>query len=144
MNEVAESTSGIEMNGNGKMLELQFGDISLKLYVDMSIGIGGDKWPAADQFCSLITDVKWVDFFGGIFNNKSILELGSGNGFPGILIDKLYNPSEIVISDLKSHISLISHNMTLNSSSIRTIAEEYDWFNPPLGKSYDVILALEW
>lgn len=128
----------------GTTLNLQYDTISLQLHVDMAVGIGGDKWPAADQFCSIITEMKWRSFFGSLFNGKSVIELGSGNGLVGIVIDKFYQPSEISISDLASHIPLIHHNIELNSASKTTIALEYDWCSPPIVKKYDIILALEW
>jgi hypothetical protein len=33
----------------------------------------------------------------------------------GLLIDKLYHPAEIVISDMESHMAHIQHNIDLNS-----------------------------
>lgn len=33
----------------------------------------------------------------------------------GLLVDKLYQPSEIVISDMESHMAHIQHNICLNS-----------------------------
>lgn len=42
-------------------------------------------------------------------------EIGSGNGMGGLLIDKLYSPREVIISDMESHMSHINHNIKLNS-----------------------------
>jgi tRNA1(Val) A37 N6-methylase TrmN6 len=111
----------------------------------MGVGIGGDKWPAADQFCSLITDYRWAAFFEDLFSNKKVIELGSGTGQVGMLVDMLYNPVEVLITDLASHIPLIVHNMSLNPTVKRCKAAEFDWFRPPkdIG-SFDVILIFEW
>ena len=43
------------------------------------------------------------------------LKTGSGNGMAGLLVDLLYQPTEIVITDLQSHIDHIQHNINLNS-----------------------------
>ncbi len=64
----------------GKEVILQYNAAQIKLYVDMSVGIGGDKWPAAEEFCHLISNPKWTSFFASLFNNKRVIELGSGNG----------------------------------------------------------------
>ena len=42
-----------------KIVELIYGTETIKLVVDMGVGIGGDKWPAADHFSSLIR-LKYV------------------------------------------------------------------------------------
>ena len=84
----------------------------------------------------------------------------------GLLVDKMYQPSEIVITDLQSHIDHIQHNISLNTgenmsdnrdhfmssyyfiiclSVSRSVAVTFDWMNPPkdIGK-FDIILAFEW
>ena len=33
----------------------------------------------------------------------------------GLLVDKLYNPSAVVITDMESHMSHINHNIELNA-----------------------------
>ena len=33
----------------------------------------------------------------------------------GLLIDKLYDPSELMITDMESHMAHINHNIGLNS-----------------------------
>lgn len=128
-----------------KELKLQYGseETSISLLVDMSVGIGGDKWPAADQFCSLISDPKWTPFFHGLFDGKRVIELGSGNGLAGILASKLYHPDEVIISDLASHIPLIAQNIKLNEC-LNCIALEFDWFSPPTLPLFDIIMAFEW
>ena len=36
----------------------------------------------------------------------------------GLLVDKLYDPSEMIISDMESHMSHILHNIKLNTGNI--------------------------
>ena len=59
---------------------VKFGDVDIKLKVNMSVGIGGDRWPAANLFSNLISQSKWKVFFTDLFKDKSIIELGSGTG----------------------------------------------------------------
>lgn len=40
--------------------------------------------------------------------------LGSGNGMGGLLIDKIFDPLEVVITDMESHMDHIRHNILLN------------------------------
>lgn len=64
---------------------INYNNISISLLLDMSIGIGGDKWPAADLFCQLITSNNWKEYFQILFQNKRCIELGSGTGILIIL-----------------------------------------------------------
>jgi len=116
---------------------------SLKLYVDMKVGLGGDKWPAADLFIAFINDKRWKDFFSELFHDKTIHELGSGTGLGGIFIDKNFNPKQVFVSDIGDHIEHMDYNIKLNNLT-RCQAIELDWFtsNHNMG-TYDVIIALE-
>ena len=181
----------------------------LKLFLDMGVGIGGDKWPAADlvrswnihlsigweqikfsnigercpkEMAIVLHDCSCLDipeiFFLHVsfpvlpvYNGRSLEELlwkiilwkedyrarwskwwivmclqemhlqtkcvwcltiivaqlfisylydhttvpGSGNSMAGLLVDKLYNPSAVVITDMESHMSHINHNIELNA-----------------------------
>lgn len=124
-------------------LQLEYGSIKLDLYVDMSVGIGGDKWPAAEQFCSLISSNIWHSFFSNLLDGKSILELGSGNGLIGILVEKLHPTALITISDIGNHLPLIIHNLEVNRSNGNSHVVEFDWFKPPALGVYDVVFAFE-
>ena len=59
---------------------LNYGGYEVSLFVDMGVGIGGDKWPACDLFCKIITTDEWKPFFSKLFQNKRCIELGSGTG----------------------------------------------------------------
>jgi methylase of polypeptide subunit release factors len=107
------------------------------------VGIGGDLWPAATNFCRFTACNKHT--LGSLFNHKSIIELGSGTGLVGLFMEKLFSPCEVVITDLVSHLHLMERNIGVNQSNL-CVATELDWNNAPLtlNKKYDVILALEW
>lgn len=123
----------------------------------MSVGIGGKTWPAANQFCSLIsyhTDTcsgiynHNHYFFQNLFYGKTVIDLGSGTGLSGILLSKLYEPKRIVITDLASHIEHIQHNIDINRPySDKCEAIEFDWFNCQNFKCndryFDIVLAFE-
>lgn len=61
-------------------MEIAFGNIGIKLKVDMRVGIGGDRWPAANLFCNFISQPRWQSFFKDLFKDKAIIELGAGTG----------------------------------------------------------------
>lgn len=131
-----------------QILHLNYSDSdSIHLFVDLAgVGIGGDIWPAATQFCHLITAHTYAPYFHHIFTHKRIVELGSGTGLVSICIDKYYSPSEILVSDLSTHIELIHRNLLLNQTKVCT-AEPIDWLleaNLPKNDKYDVIVAFEW
>lgn len=137
-----------------KIIPITYNAVVIQLEVDMNVGIGGETWPAADQFCSLISTEKHFDFFSNLFRNKRIIEFGSGTGIVSILICQLYQSVlQVVASDLLSHLPLIEKNISSNvRSSVdssdhfepKCIAKEYDWVNRPLDHvKYDIVLAFE-
>ena len=114
---------------------------TINLMVDMKVGIGGDKWPAAEMFCKILLDPRFHDFFRNFFNKKNVIELGAGTGLVSILIDKLYGVESICVTDLMSHIPLIEKNLSLNRTK-SCIAKAFDWYKDDLGL-YDIILIFE-
>lgn len=134
----------------GREADVTYGGITMKLFLDMGVGIGGDKWPAAENFCSLITSKEYITFFRSLISGRRVLELGSGNGLVGILIDKLFQPKEMCITDHPSHMKHIERNVVQNECESTTFSLAYDWtgsvsdLGDALQKSFDIILALEW
>ena len=121
---------------------LVFGDHTFRIISDPSVGIGGHKWPAADMFCKVICEKKWISFFSGLFAGKSVIELGAGTGLVSVLVDRLFECQSIIVTDLESHIPLIERNLTINNTSSRCIAKSYNWIEDDFG-SYDIILVFE-
>lgn len=124
----------------------------------MIVGIGGDKWPAADQFCSIISSQRFVALYRDIFKGRSVIELGSGSGLVGIFVSKQFEPTSVCITDLDSYTEHISHNVQLNSCGDNVSIEVLDWLtgldhsrsidgnghDEAQRRTYDVVLALEW
>jgi hypothetical protein len=73
------------MSVAGVVESVAYGEIQMVLLVDMAVGIGGDKWPAADLFCQLCTSSQWKVYFSDLFKNQRCLELGSGTGLGFII-----------------------------------------------------------
>jgi hypothetical protein len=131
-------------------------EISIPLYVDMGVGIGGDTWPAAELFCDFLTSPGYYSEFCDMFRGKSVIELGSGNGLVGILVDKVFEVERVSVTDMESHVPLIAHNLQLNrcdiiSSSGHCSADAIDWMAYSKDRvaddcedKFDIILALEW
>ena len=130
----------------GRQVNLIYGDIHATLYVDMSVGLGGDKWPAAELFCQFISDKRWSKAMRSIFGGKRVVELGSGNALVSIILSKIYQPEVIITTDLESHIDLMRQNLALNNVPESVCrAESLDWNEHACNKDkYDVILVLEW
>jgi hypothetical protein len=64
-------------------------------------------------------------------------------GIAGILVDQAFAPSEMVITDLKDHLDLISSNVERNlCQNVKVL--EYDWCHPPPLGTFDIILVFEW
>lgn len=136
-------------------VKLSYGSVALTLNLDMGVGIGGDKWPAADLFCTLVTDPRWESFFATLFRGKSVIDLGSGTGLTSIVVHKQFpDVTDICVTDLESHIEHIKTNIDLNKTLLSdgTVngnirASAFDWLNiarddKGLGK-FDIILAFE-
>lgn len=133
----------------GREVTVEYGDYTLRLFVDMGVGIGGDKWPAADLFCKFITCPPWQPFFDCLLLQRRVLELGSGSGLGGILADTAFNCAAVTVTDEGSHMKHIQANIKRNDCSVRCEAVELDWFCPESSllfnrEQYDVIFALEW
>ena len=118
----------------------------LNLWCDMGVGIGGDRWPAADLFCDMILlDDQYRPFFQSLFASKTVLELGAGNGMVGILVGKSFAPASVIVSDLEDHHALMVRNITSNDVDGTVAARVLDWTRPheaDLGQ-FDVVLAME-
>lgn len=46
----------------------------------------------------------------------------------GLLIDKLYNPSEMIITDMETHMDHINHNIKLNKGKYLNVTSNQDLF----------------
>jgi hypothetical protein len=116
------------------------------LKVDWSSGIGGADWPAANLFCHIVANDL---FYKTLFKDKSVVELGSGTGLGGVAVDKMFEPSKVVITDLPQYLQHLEYNIVLNKCSDRVSAAALDWLDmePFLAcdqaQAFDVILALE-
>ena len=132
----------------GKTIDAIYGSVSVKLYTDMAVGIGGDKWPAAELFCRLATSERWKSFFSSLTDGKRCIELGSGTGLIGILMCKAFCPSAMHITDLQSHFPHIQLNIDSNmfgSDRIVPTANELDWCSTVVPtEKFDIVLAFEW
>ena len=138
---MARSSSGATIPGKELFL------YDLHLYVDMGVGIGGDRWPAAESFCDFMLDSQYHEFFATLFHNKRVVELGAGNGMAGLLVGKTFpNVAEVVVTDAQDHLDLMNKNIAMNSTTISNVhAHVLDWLQPhtaELGK-FDIVLALE-
>ena len=128
-------------------MTINYGRVNFNLYVDMRVGIGGDKWPAAELFCNFVSNPKTIEMlFQRQFNGKKVLELGSGNGMVAIVMEKLFNLGELFVSDIEEHVGLIKTNINENHLTLAK-AVAIDWRENEksnINEPFDVIIALEW
>lgn len=140
-----ETVDGVEGVADGAKAASR--EVNIVLSVDMQIGIGGDTWPAAELFCHFLLDSRWFSFFSELFRGKTVLELGSGHALVSILVDKVFDVQEVVVTDLSEYIDLLNMNIVDNACT-RTRAEAIDWTTVDhpqnSAQTFDVILALEW
>jgi predicted nicotinamide N-methyase len=79
-----------------------------------------------------------------MFDGKRVLELGAGTGLNSILIDRIFSPKKVIVTDHESHVALIEKNLENNNCNPRTAAAPLDWCN--LGdrpEKNDIVLAFE-
>jgi len=111
----------------GKELHLTFASQEVTLWADMSVGIGGGEWPAACMFCHVLSHNK--TFFSHLFHGKRVLELGSGTGLGGIIVEKIgAHAAEIVITDLEQYTSHLKRNVELNATTTCSV-HALDWLD---------------
>ena len=53
----------------GQQLQLY----GLEIRCDMGVGIGGDRWPAAELFCDFVLDDAYNAFFRTLFINRRVI-----------------------------------------------------------------------
>ena len=94
----------------------------------------------------MITDPKHAKKFEELFHSKTVVELGAGTGFAGILVAQMHPTCIVALTDLADHVPLIQRNQELNPHLKNITGIELDWCNDHHRNraKYDVILALEW
>lgn len=133
--------NGCTIPGHSEVLK--FGNHELNLFLDMGVGIGGDKWPAEEKFCNMLIQPRWKSFWAELFSEKVVLELGAGTGMAGILIDKAFSPIEVIITDQPSHMAHITQNIATNAVKCSK-AVTLDWRCLDGAPRGDIVLAFEW
>lgn len=137
--------------------QFAFGDqvpSTLTLEIDWGVGVGGGLWPAATLLLNQFSHRR--SFFKSRVDGQRVLELGAGTGLLGLGACCLFEPAELVLSDLESHVALLKRNAEGNhaltkkqhiSSASETVirVEAYDWGEAGaaarLGGPFDVILG---
>ena len=91
------------------------------LKLDMGVGIG------AELFCTVLSDKKHLGTFSRVIDGKRVFELGSGTGLGGgIVVDKLFMPFEVLVTDLLCHVPHMDINWNLNPDANHCKAIELD------------------
>lgn len=76
-----------------------------------------------------------------VFDHRRILELGSGTGYVGLAASMLFEPEEMLLTDLESHVSILQRNVDLNA--LKATVEAYAWGRDTIRRPYDIILGTD-
>ncbi|XP_059057127.1 protein-lysine N-methyltransferase EEF2KMT [Achroia grisella] len=88
--------------------------------------------------------VDWALCNQELFHNKTVLELGSGVGFTGIVISKFCRPREMILSDCHDDVlKTISDNIEINFPDI-TMNENKNYVSYVNEKHYLGTINLDW
>ncbi|RWS29923.1 protein FAM86A-like protein [Leptotrombidium deliense] len=79
-------------------------------------------WPAAKQFATFALENS------ATFEHRSVVELGSGSGFTGIIVTLFCNPRKYVFTDhSKPVLELIERNLQINECNSTSSVTLLDW-----------------
>ncbi|DAZ99115.1 TPA: hypothetical protein N0F65_008420 [Lagenidium giganteum] len=84
----------------------------LKFECDWDVGIGGSVWTSGELLTSHLG--LQHDKYAGAFNGKTIVELGSGTGFVGMMTAVAFEPARVFLTDLASHLHSMKRNVDIN------------------------------
>ncbi|CAM9518721.1 unnamed protein product, partial [Chrysoparadoxa australica] len=131
------------------LLTLARGRGSLSLTTDWDVGIGGGLWSTGVQLVEHFA--MFPNLYLSILKGKRVLELGSGTGLVG-LAATAFDPCEVAITDLASHLDIIAVNLERNKAngiipdSCIVKVQKYDWgeaLEAGEDAAYDVILGTD-
>ncbi|KAJ2485909.1 Protein-lysine N-methyltransferase efm6 [Coemansia sp. RSA 2050] len=91
-------------------------------------GVGSTVWDAGlvlAKYLDRQTSLGNLDLSG-----KTVLELGSGTGIVGIALGRLHPQCQVILTDKKELVPLLSRNIELNSAMSNTRAQCLDWTSP--------------
>jgi protein N-lysine methyltransferase METTL21D len=113
-------------------------ELIIKQNLENDIEHGGSVWDAA------IVLAKYFETFPkDYFLNKKILELGSGNGYLGIVLSIL--GANVIMTDRKNLLPLIEENVKINQMENligkSIFIKECEWGITKLNEDYDIIIA---
>eukprot|EP01080_Neovahlkampfia_damariscottae_P003035 gene3035-5045_t len=117
-------------------------ELTIKQNLSDDIEHGGSVWDAAIVLAKYFEN---EDIFPkGYFSNKKILELGSGNGYLGLVLC-LLEAKNVLMTDRKNLLPLIEENIKINNFENeigkRVFMKELDWGVTKLDEKFDIIVA---
>ncbi|TMW55556.1 hypothetical protein Poli38472_010438 [Pythium oligandrum] len=103
--------------------------VDLQFQCDWDIGIGGSVWTSGEILTAHLASQQ--EHYRSIFQDKVVVELGSGTGFVGLMTAVCFQPSDVIVTDLQSHVECLQHNITRNAhhfrDRVRVDARELSW-----------------
>uniref|UniRef100_K3WJ30 Methyltransferase small domain-containing protein n=1 Tax=Globisporangium ultimum (strain ATCC 200006 / CBS 805.95 / DAOM BR144) TaxID=431595 RepID=K3WJ30_GLOUD len=89
----------------------------LRFHCDWDIGIGGSIWTSGQILAEHLQSQQAR--YRALFQGKNVLELGSGTGYVGLMTAVCFEPANVFLTDLASHVACLERNVALNASVLR-------------------------
>lgn len=119
-------------NQQAVIKELEIGEHKLLYKEKPGAALGSILWQSAVSLCHYINQNR------SLFENKRVIELGSGLGLPSILVSRV--AEYCVATEKPEMIPLLTENIHINQTG-RIEARELEWGNS-IGK-FDIILGAD-
>jgi len=116
-------------------------DIEIKQKSYLEVGLAWKVWDAG------LLLAQWVHTYSSLFEKKTVLELGSGCGYVGVVLAKHHNFKKLILTDrINSSLQNIQSNLETNIPDIshmeNILVRHLDWTYPQQEvDSIDVIIA---
>jgi predicted nicotinamide N-methyase len=119
-------------------------DLSILISEDeKNYGYAGKVWECASVFSSFISSDKARK----LFKNKSVIEIGSGTGFCGLVVSQL-GAKKVILSDRELNLPILEKNIQINKQNFNgcdvnvfTVDWNYIHEYKRIKEQYDIIIA---
>lgn len=89
----------------------------LHFQCDWDVGIGGSIWTSGQILAEHLQSQQ--KRYRALFQGKNVVELGSGTGYVGLMAAVCFEPANVFLTDLASHVACLERNVALNTSVLR-------------------------
>lgn len=94
----------------------QIRQVELNFHCDWDVGIGGSVWTSGEILTSHLQLEQ--QRYQALFRNKQVIELGSGTGYVGLMTAVAFQPAQVILTDLDTHIECLQKNIDSNAKHV--------------------------